>query len=258
LQLLKAAANWTAIAIGNARQHEQLRRLARQVISAQEEERKRLAQELHDEAGQALTALKFSLSLLQNDLPEEPAGTPSVRSYRQQVQAAIDLTEETMKQLRLLSHGLRPPALSHFGLNLTLKEFCQDFSARIQVPIAYTGEELPAVPDAVSISFYRFLQEALTNIAKHAEASEVQVTLSYDGKAISLEVIDDGKGFDPATKLSSNRPEGIGLLGMQERFRILNGDCQIESAPGKGTRLLACCRLPATDLPQPEATSAVA
>lgn len=244
LKLVQAAANWTAIAIGNAQQHEQLRQLANQVITTQEEERKRLAQELHDEAGQALTALKFSLTMLRDDLPNEPeVDSGEGSSFEQRMQAAIDLTDSTMQQLRLLSHGLHPPSLTYFGLDSALKEFCQDFANRTGLPIHYAGTELPSLADTVSISFYRFLQEALTNIAKHAEAKEVYITLSYQGGEISLQVRDDGKGFDLPALLSANHPTGIGLLGMQERFKVLNGTCDIHSTPGQGTCLVARCRI---------------
>jgi signal transduction histidine kinase len=100
------------------------------------------------------------------------------------------------------------------------------------------------LPDTVGISFYRFVQEALTNVAKHAEATEVQVTMAYDGVTLALQVRDDGKGFDGIVKADEDRSAGIGLLGMQERFRLLGGECQIDSTPGQGTYLVARCRVP--------------
>jgi signal transduction histidine kinase len=239
LHLLNAVTSWTAIAIGNARQHEQLRWLAHQVIAAQEEERKRLARELHDEAGQSLTALKFSLTLLHNDLPERSDNGASDPTYHERLQTAVHMVDAAMQQLRLLSHGLHPPMLTHFGLNLALQELCREFAGHTNLSINYRGDELPALPEIVSISFYRFLQEALTNVAKHAEANEVQVTLKFDGERLTLAVQDNGKGFDQRAAETSGRPEGIGLLGMHERFTRLGGEFTIHSVPGKGTRLLA-------------------
>jgi PAS domain S-box-containing protein len=208
---------------------EQLARLTQQVVSAQEEERQRLSRELHDEAGQALTALKIGLELIQSDLPVE-AG-----SLRQRLGEAVVLTETTMEQVRLLAHDLRPPALDTVGLNYTLEGLCHDFAERIQLPAHYVGTELPALPEAVKICLYRFLQEALTNVAKHAQANQVTIALHCDAETVSLSVADDGKGFDEQCGMSA----GIGLLGMRERLEVLGGKLDIESGSGQGTRLVA-------------------
>jgi PAS domain S-box-containing protein len=236
IDLLSALANVAVIAIEKARLFEQvragrerLRRLTLQVVSAQEEERHRLSRELHDEAGQALTALKISLDLIQSDLPAE-AG-----SLRQRLGEAVALTETTMDQIRLLAYGLRPPALDAVGLNYTLEGLCRDFAMRTQLSIDYAGAELPALSEAANICLYRFLQEALTNVAKHAYANQVWVALRYDAEMVSLAVEDDGQGFDKQAGTSA----GIGLLGMQERIELLGGRLEIESWPGQGTRLTA-------------------
>ncbi len=216
--------------------NERLRRLARQVISAQEEERQRLSRELHDEAGQALTALKISQELIQADLP---AGSGSLS---QRLAEVIALTDVMMEQIRLLAQDLRPPTLDAVGLNPTLEGFCRDFARRTQLSIDYLGAELPVLPEAVNICLYRFLQEALTNVAKYARANQVRVVLSYDAATVHLSVEDDGQGFDKQAVLSfSGRPmgAGIGLLGMQERLDLLGGWLEIESHPGQGTRLAA-------------------
>jgi signal transduction histidine kinase len=240
-RLVSALAAQAAIAIQNARLFEELstgralqRRLAQQLVSAQEEERQRLARELHDEAGQALTALKISLTLMQRELPLELEDT------REQIGEAVELTSETMEQIRLIAHALRPPALDTVGLNATLEGFSRDFAGRTRLAIDYQGCMLPLAPPAVTISFYRFLQEALNNVAKHAQADRVMVALSYDGEVIRLLVEDNGQGFDVAERLAvSAMPGGIGLLGMRERFELLGGRLEIESQPGRGTRLLA-------------------
>jgi len=208
---------------------ERLAWLTQQVVSAQEEERQRLSRELHDEAGQALTALKISLELIQSDLPEE-AG-----SLRHRLSEAVALTETTTEQIRLLAHDLRPPALDTVGLNYTLEGLCRDFAERTQLSVDYVGAELPALPEAANICLYRFLQEALTNVAKHAQASQVRVGLHCDAETVSLSVEDDGKGFDEQSGMSA----GIGLLGMRERIELLGGKLDIESRSGQGTRLVA-------------------
>jgi signal transduction histidine kinase len=236
IDLLSALANVAVIAIENARLFEQvqagrerLRRLTQQVVSAQEEERHRLSRELHDEAGQALTALKISLDLIQSDLPVETG------SLRQRLGEAVALTETTMEQIRLLAYGLRPPALDAVGLNYTLEGLCRDFAERTQLSIDYAGAELPALPEAANICLYRFLQEALTNVAKHAHANHVRVAVRCDAETISLSVEDDGQGFEVQAKALA----GIGLLGMQERIELLGGRLEIESWLGQGTRLTA-------------------
>jgi PAS domain S-box-containing protein len=238
-----------AIAVQQARLFEQvrvgrerLRRLALQIVSAQEEERQRLSRALHDEAGQALTALRISLELIQDDLPVE------FDLLRQRIGDAAALTDATMEQIRLLARDLRPPALDAVGLNPTLEAFCRDFAKRTQLPIDYLGLGLPMLPEAVNMCLYRFLQEALTNVAKHAWASQVCVTLRYDAETVSLSVEDDGRGFDKQARLSVlGWPMGIGLLGMQERLESLGGRLEIESQPGQGTRLMAY--LPAGGIP---------
>jgi signal transduction histidine kinase len=243
MRLVEALAAQAAIAIQNARLFEELstgraiqRRLAQQLVSAGEEERQRLSRELHDEAGQALTALKISLTLIHNDLPADLDRT------REQIGEAVQLASETMDQIRLIAHALRPPALDTIGLNSTLEGFCRDFAARTRLTIDYQGFALPQAPPAVTISFYRFLQEALNNVAKHSGADRVAVKLSYDGETICLRVADNGRGFDVPEQLAhTSAPGGIGLLGMRERFELLSGRLDIESQPGGGgTRLSAC------------------
>jgi PAS domain S-box-containing protein len=244
-----AFANQAAIAIENARlleqvgaSHERLRRLTHQIVSAQEEERRRLSRALHDEAGQALTALRISLELIEEDLPVE------FGLLRQRIGDAAALTDVTMEQIRLLAQALRPPALDAVGLNPTLEGFCRDFSERTQLSINYLGLELPMLPEAVNTCLYRFLQEALTNVAKHACADRVCVALRCDAEMVCLSVEDDGRGFDKEARLSvSGWPMGIGLLGMQERLESLGGRLEIQSQPDQGTYLVA--HLPAEGYP---------
>jgi signal transduction histidine kinase len=246
VELALEVAQPLAIAIQQARLFEQvrvsrerLRQLARQLVSAQEGERRRLSRALHDEAGQALTALKISLDLIGDDLPAE------LSPLSQRVSDAAALAEATQAQLRTLARDLCPPALDAVGLSPALEGFCHCFSERTRIPITYVGAELPALPEAIQICLYRLLQEALTNVAKHARASQVNVVLRSDDHAVRLSVEDDGQGFARRTRLSAQdwptgpRPAGIGLLGMQERLESLGGRFEIESHLGQGTRLVA-------------------
>jgi signal transduction histidine kinase len=230
-----------AIAIQQARLYEQvrtgrdrLRQLVRQLVSTQEEERRRLSRALHDEAGQALTALKMSLECVRDDLPIES------EHLCQRIADAAELAEATMEQLRHLAHDLRPPALDAMGLNPALEGFCRHFASHTRLVIDYLGAELPALPDPVSICLYRFLQEALTNVAKHAHANHIGVVLGCDDHTVRLAVEDDGRGFDRGAAWSSlGWPMGVGLLGMQERLESLGGQLEMASQPGQGARLVA-------------------
>jgi signal transduction histidine kinase len=240
LRLVETLAGQAAFAIQNAQLFEEvkagrekLRWLTQQAVTALEEERQRVSRELHDEAGQALTALKISLALMRDDLP------PGMEPIRERIGEAAALTGETMEQIRQLAHALRPPALDTIGLNSTLEGFCREFASRTRLTIDYQGEELPFVPEAIKITFYRLLQEALTNVARHAQADQVDVTLAYDGNTISLIVEDNGRGFAEDGSQGEAIPAGgIGLAGMRERLQLLGGRVEIISVPGKGARVV--------------------
>jgi signal transduction histidine kinase len=229
-----------SIAVQNARLFAQvqagqqrLRQLSKQVVSAQEEERQRISRELHDEAGQALTALKISLEMIKGGWQEVPG------VIARQMDDAIEMTDQTMEQIRLLAHDLRPPVLDTFGLTTSLEGLCRDFGRRTNLAIEFSGVTLPELPEAVTISFYRFVQEALTNVARHADATEVKVELLDDGDKIIVTVTDNGKGFDAEAIFAGSERGGIGLMGMQDRFELLNGWVEIVAAPGQGTRVEA-------------------
>jgi PAS domain S-box-containing protein len=240
-EIVRRVADPLAIAIQNARLFDevlagrkQLQVLSQRLIEAQETERRRVSRDLHDEAGQSLTALKISLELMQADLRADS------EKPHQSLQEAVTLANETLEQIRLLAQGLRPPELDVVGLNPTLEDYCHDFAEHARLSIEYAGTELPALPDDVTICFYRVLQEALTNVAKHAQANHVWVALRCDADTLSLSVEDDGQGFDVPSEVSvARQPRGIGLVGMRERLELLGGRLEIKSQPGRGTRLVA-------------------
>lgn len=215
------------------RAEQAIQNLAKRVVYAQEEERQRLSRELHDEAGQALTALKLSLELLRAELPIE------TEVLRQNLGEAIALTESTTEQIRQLALGLRPPALDTVGLNLTLEAYCRDFSRRTQLSVQYRGYEVRELSDAMNICLYRVLQEALTNVVKHAHANRVDVSLSREARKVRLMVADNGRGFDTAVRPILEQQAGIGLLGMRERLELLGGWLEVEPGRGEGLRLAA-------------------
>lgn len=150
------------------------------------------------------------------------------------------MTDQTMEQIRLLAHDLRPPVLDTFGLATSVEGLARDFGRRTRLNIDLQSEPLPNLSDAVAISFYRFVQETLTNVARHADASEVKIELRRDNDKILVCVTDDGKGFETEIVQNVTRERsGIGLMGMQDRFELLNGWVEIKSAPGQGTSVSA-------------------
>lgn len=216
------------------------RELTRQVINIQEEERRRIAQELHDEFGQALTTLGIGLKILLDELPEE------LQKQRSQIGEMLAVTRDFFTHLRHLASDLRPPALDAVGLTPALEGYCREFSRRTQLPIRFSAAgETPPLPDLYNITLYRFLQEALANVAKHARASQVWVRLDVQEGGVRLSIRDDGAGF--AQTLSGpvttpiNRPDGsagMGILGMQERLGLLNGRLEINARPGEGSQVI--------------------
>jgi signal transduction histidine kinase len=205
-----------------------LRRLSRRLVQAQELERKALSRELHDEVGQMLTALGIELANLQ-----------SVRSsdqglWRVQVDDAKRLNADAMRVIRDLAMGLRPSMLDDFGLAPALEWQGREFSRHTGVPALVTVDgPLDDLPEAHRTCIYRVVQEALTNCAKHARAKNI--TVSVHGRDASVEAViaDDGMGFNPRLL----RAGGLGLLGIQERVQELDGAVRIDSQPGRGTVL---------------------
>lgn len=209
--------------------HEQLRRVTRQTVMAQENERRRLSRELHDEAGQALIGLKFSLDEILTETPEE------LESTRSKISKTLARANDLNQRIRNLAHGLRPPILDVAGIDLALKGLCREFSEETRFPVTYSGtEELSNLSEEISITLYRFVQESITNVVKHAHASEARVSLRRESDCITLSVKDNGAGFDVATT-----PKGVGLLGMEERLGLLGGRLEITSRRKRGTHLKA-------------------
>jgi PAS domain S-box-containing protein len=207
---------------------EKLRLLTGQTIKAQEEERRAISRELHDEAGQALIGLKYDLSAIQAELPE--AGPIS----RTRLDESMKIIDQTMSHIRALSHNLRPPVLEIGGLNMSLQEYCREQAKRTRIPVVYQGVDIPGLPDETGISLYRFVQETLTNAFKHASPGRVEVTLAYQKGRISLSVSDNGKGID-----ENSASDGLGLLGIRERLALLGGQLDVRSSKGRGTKLTA-------------------
>ena len=219
-----------------ARQYQvRLRQMSSQVLTAQEEERKRIARELHDDTAQALTSVLVRLRLLERWAGEERlrAGLTELR----------DLTGQTLEGVRRMAIDLRPPMLDDLGLEAALQAHVQDFSHRWPVKAKFISGRLGRLPADVELVLYRIVQEALSNVAKHAGASTVEARFTRRGRTLRLVVEDDGCGFDvEATK--SSRRAGLGLFGMEERLALIGGSVRVESARGKGTRISVEAPLP--------------
>ena len=191
---------------------EKLRNLTAQTIAAQEEERRVISRELHDEAGQALITLKYGLAAIESELPA------SDTLPRKRLSDSMKIIDQTMVHIRALAHRLRPPVLEIGGIDLSLQEYCREISGRTNIPIYYQGMDIPGLPDEMGISLFRFVQEALTNTLKHANATEVKVKLLLRKGEISLSVSDNGRGID-----EFGQKEGLGLQGIKERLNLLGG-----------------------------------
>jgi signal transduction histidine kinase len=226
LQLAEQFANRASVAVDLSRRV--ARDALRRVVSGQELERRRLARELHDETGQALTSILLGLRAV------EESGTPDEMST-----AASHLRElvvGTLQDVRRLAVQLRPKALDDFGLVAAVERLVQTFSEataiRVDVEAQLGDKRLPA---EVETTLYRIVQEALTNIVKHAGASRVSILLVRSSGSATVVIEDDGQGFDPA-KL---REDGMGIIGMRERVELHEGRLTVESTPGSGATLVA-------------------
>jgi signal transduction histidine kinase len=227
---LRQVAAENAVLYEELKQKERLRgELLKKVIGAQEEERRRIARELHDETSQALTALAMGM--------ETVTLTPSLsREQLQQKLAGLKgLAVKTLDEVHNLIYDLRPSILDDLGLVAGLEWYAEN---RLQplglgVRVEVSGRER-RLPSEVETTLFRIGQEAISNVARHAEASNVLLTIHFNESAVSLEVEDDGKGFLPAAD-SSTAPAGWGLLGMRERTALLKGELEIASEPGRGT-----------------------
>lgn len=219
------------------RAHVDLEKLSTQLIEAQEQERKSVARELHDELGQRLTVLNINLHRLHAYLHE--ADALAVWTH------AADEVATLMSQVRELSVSLRPPALEHMGFEAAVRQLLERQFAGLGTICTFECRDLPAqLADAIAITAYRIIQESITNIVKHADAKHVAVSIRIgeSGDRIDIEIRDDGRGFDQTGGTISGRT-GNGLDGMEERVKLLGGRIAIRSAPGYGTSIEACLPL---------------
>jgi PAS domain S-box-containing protein len=209
-------------------QRAQLRALATRLEAAREEERTRLAREIHDELGQALTALRLDLDWLDRNLHDRAALSQKIRHM-------TTVLRDTLVALQGIAAELRPPVLDRLGLRAAILALAREFESRtgVRARVEVTAEDVPLEGD-LATAIYRILQEALTNVSRHAGATRVDIVFRTTADQVELEVRDDGRGI---TKQELADYRSLGLLGMQERAQSWGGEVSIEGMPGQGTRV---------------------
>ncbi|HWC99322.1 MAG TPA: sensor histidine kinase [Candidatus Sulfopaludibacter sp.] len=209
---------------------QELRRLSRQLVHALENDRKSISRELHDEVGQMLTALRMELRSLQ-DLRNSAEA-----DFGEHLEAAKRLSEQSLRALRDMAMGLRPSMLDDLGLGSAIQWQARQFSKHTGIPVNARIENVPPrLPDRHRTCVYRFVQEALTNCARHSQATTIDVIVRSENQHLLVVVRDNGVGFDP----SAVRGRGLGLIGLQERVRELDGSLCLKSEPLQGAELSA-------------------
>jgi two-component system sensor histidine kinase UhpB len=219
---------------------------ASQIIQAQEQERQRIARELHDETSQVLTSLLISLTLLEESVETQEA--------RERIADTRALAHSTLRAIRNLSIDLRPSALDDLGLLPALRWYVKEYQKKCSINVEFhaTGfkERLPA---EMETALYRIVQECLTNTAKHANANRVTITLKEETDRVYARITDDGEGFDYEALLKTPGQErGLGLAGMNERAVLLDGTLNIHSTSGRGTIIAVSIPLPSVRTLQPQ------
>ncbi len=214
----------------------ELRDLGGRLINAHEEERRRLSRELHDGVSQQLALLSVELGLLRESLSASP---PAV----EQIDRALGHTDEVGSELHRLSHELHPALLEHVGLTHSIRRVCREISNAHRVAVHLEIDDTSiVVTNDVALCLYRIAQEALHNVVKHSGATSASVRLGSERGHIVLSVSDDGRGFDP---LVESAVDGVGLISMRERVRLVEGHLTLTSKPGQGTSVAV--RVPLTD-----------
>ncbi len=231
---LESLGNTTAVALQNAQllktleiRGREIENLSKRHVTRLEEERARIARELHDEAGQLLIGIKLSLQVMAHQISED---APEVRQELDQLREQVNQATSRFKDL---AKGLRPPTLDQLGLNVAIRQLAADHERRTGVNVHLElSSEMPRLNRTEEIALYRIVQECLTNAAKYANATGIFILLKKTGYGIELDIRDNGQGFDQ-DKVSA----GLGLLGMRERASMLGAHFEVKSLPYKGTEI---------------------
>jgi signal transduction histidine kinase len=245
-QILRLLAAQAAIAIENARlyeqvadQRDQLRALSMRAMEMREEETRRIARELHDEVGQSLTGMLLGLQGIE--------GARTHEEIRERTVELRALVSRSMEDLHNLVAALRPTILDDFGLAPALERYLQGIAtgSGLRIRTSLAGLQAMRLPPSVEIALFRIVQEAMTNVVKHAQAHNVHVGAEHWGEALVLFIEEDGQGFDVAkARRDRTQSMGLGLLSMEERATLLGGTLVVQSSPGRGTSLVVEIPLP--------------
>jgi len=232
--LRKSEQHYSRLLEQSRHMQEQLRLLSRQLLTAQEEERKMISRELHDEIAQTLTGINIRLASLKTE------ATVNTTGLQKKISSTQKLVEKSVDIVHRFARELRPTVLDDLGLIPALHSFMKSFTTRTGVRVHLTAfaavERLDAAKRTV---LFRVAQEALTNVARHAQASRVEVTIQKLPGCVGMKIKDDGKSFNVECTLHANGGKRLGLLGMRERLEMVGGKFTVESAPGKGTTIFA-------------------
>jgi signal transduction histidine kinase len=211
--------------------NEQLRALSSRLQTIREEETTRISREIHDVLGSALTGLKWDLEFLDRKL-SDPAGTVDLQAITKDVKGLTRLVDTTIGNLRRISSELRPGVLDDLGLDAAIEWEARQFQVRTGIVCEYDSNGEIELSRTQSIEVFRILQEALTNVIRHASATRVAIDMKADGAAMSLTISDNGRGIKESQKSGQH---AIGILGMQERAHLIGGKIDIQGTTGKGT-----------------------
>jgi signal transduction histidine kinase len=213
---------------------EQLRILMRRLSEAEEAQRRSLARILHNQIGQSLTALGLNLNVVKSQLDAETAVRVDER-----LDDSLNLVDEMADHIRSMIADLRPPMLEDYGLVAALDWYSKKVSSRVDMDITVASErEDVRLPEKIEMALFRIAQEALTNTLKHAQASQITITVTLDEDVVRLVIADDGIGFNVNERPAPDDEQSWGLLNMRERAEAVGGRCHIESYPGEGTRII--------------------
>ncbi|MGA2281896.1 MAG: sensor histidine kinase [Verrucomicrobiota bacterium] len=242
--LRKSERHYSQLLEQSRHMQEQLRLLSRQLLSAQEEERKMISRELHDQIAQTLTGINIQLATLKAE------AMVNVKGLQKKITRTQRMVEKSVDIVHRFARELRPTVLDDLGLIPALHSYMKGFTRRTGIHVhfrTFSSSRIEQLNNATRTVFYRVAQEALTNVARHAHASFVEVDFEKHPNAICLKIKDNGKSFQAQRVMHSKRNTRLGLIGMRERLEMVGGSFSVESAPGKGTTVraqipLANCR----------------
>jgi signal transduction histidine kinase len=215
---------------------DQMRHLSHQILTVQEEERKRISRELHDEIAQTLTGINVQLANL------KAATTTNAKGLQRKIGSTQRLVEKSVDIVHRFARNLRPTLLDDLGLIPALHSFMKDFTKRTGIRIhltAFSSDRSDHLESAKRTALYRVAQEALTNVARHAHANCVNVTIQKLAQFITMEITDNGRGFEVDRVLIAKGNNRLGVLGMRERVQMVGGQFDLKSTPGTGTTIRA-------------------